>query len=131
MERDEIFHQVGQALRVARRRRGLSQRAFAAELGVGKSYLARLEVGEGMAGISRVQRVLFDSGFTLAVVDREPERGLDEELNEHIADAGGRRFPAHVEVEPIEIPPLHWYPKHGGWLSAAPRPFWTWHRRAG
>jgi transcriptional regulator with XRE-family HTH domain len=95
---EDVVDEVEYALHLARARRGMSQREFAAYLGITKSRLARLECGAGMEALRAVQRLLDAAGFALCVTDRESELWpWQPETWEH-HDEAGRRFPAHHDV---------------------------------
>ena len=53
-EAKPVVAEVGRALRMARRRRGLSQRELARRIGVSKSRLARLESDAGPQSLETV-----------------------------------------------------------------------------
>ncbi|MFW5470384.1 helix-turn-helix domain-containing protein [Knoellia sp. CPCC 206435] len=88
---------VGVAMRLARRRLGLSQRALADALAWDRSKVARWECGKVPAGFDEVVALLRVLGFGLAVTDPEASRWAAwDHPAEHVADRGGRRFPAHL-----------------------------------
>jgi len=140
-----LVAEVGRALRMARRRRRLSQREYAERLGVSKSRLARLESNAGPQSLEMVSQVLTASGFQLEVVDVEvvdvevveveasraesPEHEALAKAGMELCDAAGRRFPAHLDAHPLSFPPLYWFFRNGGWLTAKPFPQWTFERR--
>ena len=98
MESEDVVDEVGYALRLARARRGMSQRGFAAYLGTTKSRLARLECGQGLETLRELQQLLDATGFDLSVIDRESDLWpWRPETWEHY-DLAGRRFPAHHDV---------------------------------
>jgi transcriptional regulator with XRE-family HTH domain len=124
---------VGRALRKARRRRGLSQREFAQQLGVSKSRLARLESDAGPQSLEMVCQVLMASGFRLEVIDLSGEKQqADDALAAallELCDARGRHFPAHLDAYPMGYPPVYWFIRNGGWNTAKAFPQWTYVRR--
>jgi transcriptional regulator with XRE-family HTH domain len=139
-----LVAEVGRALRRARRRQNLSQREYAQRLGVSKSRLARLESDAGPQSLEMVSQVLMASGFRLQVVDvsdgkdgkdgdkprsESPEDDGRAEALLELCDAAGRRFPAHLDAHPLSFPPLYWFVRNGGWLTAKPFPQWTYQRR--
>ena len=135
LDRDAIplVADVSLALRQARRRRRLSQRELAQQLGISKSRLARLESNAGPQSLEMVSKVLTVSGFRLQIVDlagaqAPPDDALTTQTLE-LCDAGGRRFPAHLDAYPQSYPPLYWFVRNGGWLTAKPFPQWTYERR--
>ena len=124
---------VGRALRRTRKRRGLSQREFAQQLGVSKSRLARLESDPGPQSLEMVSQVLMASGFQLQVVDTSGvEVSSDDALSAthlELCDASGRRFPAHLDAYPQPYPPAYWFVRNGGWDTSRAFPQWTYGRR--
>ena len=63
---------LGNALRLLRRRRGLSQAALAEVLGVQRSYLSQLENGDFSEQVKRIFDLLNALGADLSVTDRRP-----------------------------------------------------------
>jgi transcriptional regulator with XRE-family HTH domain len=61
---------LGNALRLLRRRRGLSQAALAESLGVQRSYLSQLENGDFSEQVKRLFDTLNVLGADLVVLDR-------------------------------------------------------------
>jgi transcriptional regulator with XRE-family HTH domain len=90
---------IARALREGRRREGLSQRALAERSGVHQSTIARLEAGaEGrlttaaqVLAAVRLRLGVLDEGGQEVVVPRRP--------SDEGRDTGGRRLPAHLDVE--------------------------------
>lgn len=64
---------VGLALRAHRRELRLSQRAYAARRGLGRTMLARLEAGAGRMSLDTVVEALDGTGFALAVTRCGPD----------------------------------------------------------
>ena len=139
---------LGDALRGVRFAGGLSQRDLAAQLGVGKSTVARLESGVLSSAWLLVEQVLERVGFEVTVVDRrtvaqrepvEPPCPRDLEAGvivgfwrqrvgeEGVRDAAGRRPPAHRHVYPLKVPHRWWTARHPctPWVW---RPVWSWTR---
>jgi transcriptional regulator with XRE-family HTH domain len=134
LERDlgPLNTQISHALRVARRRRGLSQREFALQLGISKSRLARLECDAGAQSLELVCQVLAASDFRLEVISIDIEGPLDDTsaaTSLGLRDASGRRFPAHLNAYRVLYPPLYWFVRNGGWLTSTTFPKWTYERR--
>jgi HTH-type transcriptional regulator/antitoxin HipB len=135
LERDStpVTAQISQALRVARRRRGLSQREFALQLGVSKSRLARLESDAGAQSVEMVCQVLMAADFRLEVIDvsgTEPPKGDTSAATVlGLCNAGGRRLPAHLNAYRVAYPPLYWFVRNGGWNTSKAFPAWTYERR--
>jgi transcriptional regulator with XRE-family HTH domain len=122
--------QVGLALRAFRRSKGWSQRAFAREVGVPASTVARVERSASGASLTLVLCLLEATGHTLGVVDATgaPASGWAE--TDLVArDRAGRRFPAHREVRPVRpgsIRPLWWtLHEYLGTGECRPQPSWT------
>jgi HTH-type transcriptional regulator / antitoxin HipB len=63
---------LGNALRLLRRRRGMSQAALAEVLGVQRSYLSQLENGDFSEQVKRIFDLLNALGADLSVTDRRP-----------------------------------------------------------
>lgn len=142
-ERLPLLHEaLVLALREARRRLGLSQRARAEALGWSKGQQARLEVDPGRCKLSDVERALQGSGWTLVLVQDEPAarpllyavlRG--QPVSELLArDRAGRRFPATARVQRAVTTPRWWVWRHSTY-PAVPWPEWTadrwaWRRHA-
>jgi transcriptional regulator with XRE-family HTH domain len=63
--------ELGRALARLRRSRGLTQEQMAAETGVHRSYLARMEAGLSTEQVQRIFALLRESGYELAIVPRE------------------------------------------------------------
>lgn len=63
--------QLGAAVRAARRERGLSQAALAAEAGVSRAWLARFETGHPAASVEQIFRVLKTLGMSLDLTERK------------------------------------------------------------
>lgn len=126
-----VVAQVSRALRLARRRRGLSQRELARLIGVSKSRVARLESDAGPQSLDMVCQVLMATGFRLEVVEAsgtESGQGDTKSLPE-LSDASGRHFPAHLVAYPMAYPPLYWFVRNGGWNTTKAFPEWTYERR--
>ena len=134
-----VASQVGRALRMARRRRGLSQRELAQKIGVSKSRLGRLESDAGPQSLEMVAQVLMAAGYRLEVVDTSAaardagaERPKDVEMAAallELCDVSGRRFPAHLEAHRLAYPPTYWFVRNGGWTTTKAFPEWTFERR--
>ena len=92
-------HAIGVAMRLTRRRLGMSQRALAEALGWDRAKVGRWESGEVPDGFDQVVGLLRNLGFGLELTDlRAPGWGDIDEPAEHLADRGRRRFPAHLEL---------------------------------
>lgn len=105
VDAEDFFDELDYALHLARARRAMSQRDFAALLGLSPARVARMENGEGLTAVREVQRALTAAGLSLAVVEvgsREVASGdvgsEDWEPSSdpwELRDRAGRRFPAH------------------------------------
>ncbi|WP_406833115.1 helix-turn-helix transcriptional regulator [Pedococcus sp. KACC 23699] len=83
----------------ARRRARLSQREMAEELGVARSTLASYERGSRRVPEGAFAAALAVGGLRLAVLDEEG-REIEPFPSDAVRDNAGRRFPAHLEVQP-------------------------------
>ncbi len=98
MEHDAkpVVAEVGRALRTARKRRGLSQRDFAQQIGVSKSRVGRLESDAGPQSLEMVSQVLMASGFRLEVIDTSGAKAQQGDASAaallDLCDVSGRRF---------------------------------------
>lgn len=63
-QKSEILVTLGQAMRSARRERGLSQEKFAALVGLDRSYYGAIERGEYKISISTVRTIAFGLEMT-------------------------------------------------------------------
>jgi transcriptional regulator with XRE-family HTH domain len=138
--------QVGNALRSARKKQRMSQRAYAEYLGINRARLARLEVDAGRQPLELVAQILVRSGFELTVRPvadgsdpGDPDRVVSSDKFESgdvcrppsppstldLFDAAGRRFPAHCDPYRLSSPHLWWYVRNGGWLTRAAPPTWS------
>jgi transcriptional regulator with XRE-family HTH domain len=100
---DELPFLVGVALalRAGRRQLGLSQRGFAAKVGLSKSAVARVETATPGLLVETVADALAGVGLRLCVADDEdhiwdPATGELDVDKEDARDSGGRRLPAHL-----------------------------------
>lgn len=101
-------HAIGVAMRLARRRLGLSQRELAEALGWDRAKVGRWESGEVPEGFLHVVGVLRVLGFVLELSVLDAETPQDQPA-EHLADRGHRRFPAHLELcEEYEMSTWNW-----------------------
>jgi transcriptional regulator with XRE-family HTH domain len=123
----EAAHYLVRARRILR----LSQREMAALLGVGQSTWAGYESGARVVPHALLVAVLTKAGLRLAVVD-EAGRQVAPFPTDAVRDNGGRRFPAHLEVQPPDRLPREammsprydrkparaWYHLRGSWEAA-------------
>jgi len=90
---------VGVAMRLARRRLGLSQRGLAEALGWDRAKVGRWESGLVPEGFEQVVGLLRVLGFGLELTDPHAHGwAAFDDPAEHVADRAGRRFPAHLEL---------------------------------
>ncbi|MGN6751495.1 MAG: helix-turn-helix domain-containing protein [Intrasporangium sp.] len=96
----------------ARRLADLSQRELAEQLGISRSIVSRLETGEVVPSTDLLSRIMAIAGLRLVVVDSDG--ALVDPVSEHVArDNAGRRYPAHLDVNPVEMAPAAylWRPR--------------------
>lgn len=96
-----------------RRHADLSQRELAARLGVAPSVIARIETGQVAPSADLLSRILAIAGLRLVVIDSAGE--LVDPVAEDLArDNAGRRYPAHLDVHPVESASAdyQWRPRH-------------------
>lgn len=113
---------AGDLLRQARRRADLSQRELAAKAQVPRSVVARIESGETTSPrLSTLATLLGAAGFHLEL---STGRGDATETGREPTDRAGRRFPAHLDVRPVDRFGSWW----GDWplLSMLVRRAWHW-----
>lgn len=90
---------VGAAMRLARRRLGLSQRALADALSWDRAKVGHWENGTVPRGFEEVAAVLKILGFELILTDPAADRWTElDDPAEHVVDRADRRFPAHLEL---------------------------------
>lgn len=97
----------------ARRLADLSQRDLADLLGVARSVVSRMETGQVVPSCDLLSRILGVAGLQLVVVDAAG--AVVDPVAEDVArDNAGRRYPAHLDVHPVEMAPseYHWRPRH-------------------
>lgn len=85
-------------VRRIRRRLDVSQRGLAALLGISQSVVARWETGRTSPRVCDLERLLELAGLTARVQDDEGGE-VDPMRDDGARDRGGRRFPAHVDLE--------------------------------
>lgn len=122
-----VTSQVGLALRAHRRQLGQSQRAYAADRGMSRAQLARMEHDASGVKLGDIAEVLEGTGYRLAVVpvDAAPDVEWDPtDLQARTRD--GRRFPANRTVQRSIYGPDWWvYHEMMGTGTCGPRPKWT------
>lgn len=106
---------VGAAMRLARRRVGLSQRGLAEALGWSRAKVARWEGGTLPQGFDEVVSLLRILGFEAALRDPSAAHWAEcDEPAEHLLDRGDRRFPAHLELCPEDTSQTYNWTRHQG-----------------
>lgn len=94
---------AGVVLRV-RRMADLSQRDLAGMLGVSPATVARWESGARRVELVALEAVLDIAGLRLGVVDNRSQEILPVSADA-VRDNAGRRFPAHLDVQPPDVLP--------------------------
>ncbi len=82
-----------------RRMADLSQRDLAARLGTSPSTVARIETGSCSVSVGLLMRILQVGGLRLAAVGGDGV-AVTPVAADVLRDNGGRRFPAHLDVDP-------------------------------
>jgi transcriptional regulator with XRE-family HTH domain len=87
-------------LRRARRDADLSQRELAACAGVGRNVVGEIEAGTRRdPRVRTLERLLHAAGYRLAVLGPDDQELVADEPE--LRDRGGRRYPAHLDVRPV------------------------------
>ena len=86
-------------VRRVRRILDVSQRGLAALIGVSQSAVARWETGRTSPRVCVLQELLRLAGLRAAVTDEETGEEVDAMRDDGARDRGGRRYPAHVDLE--------------------------------
>lgn len=105
-------------VRAMRSVRRLSQREFAARVGVPPSTIDRIEAGRSDPRLSTFVAMVRAAGYHLVIADRYGRPLASRKEIEEMFDRAGRRFPAHLRSGPT--PP---YMSEG-------RNWWGWHNIA-
>lgn len=119
---------VGLALRADRRRRGQSQRAYAAERRLNRDALARAEVDAGAIRLDQLLEMLDGTGYQLAVLPADADRPpVDwDRTDVEATTRSGSRFPPHRRVRESPGGPMWWwYHEVMGRRGSGPEPSWT------
>ena len=90
-----FLQQVGNRVRSARKRHGMSRKVLARESGVSERYLAQLETGSGNISILLLRQVAAATGLKLQDLVTEPEEDSPEILS--ILELSRRASPAQRE----------------------------------
>jgi transcriptional regulator with XRE-family HTH domain len=86
-------------LRALRRRADLSQRELAQRAGIPPSTISRLESGEvSNPRIHTLEQVVKAAGGAVTISPNESGEPIEPVPHDHLADARGRRYPAHLDV---------------------------------
>jgi transcriptional regulator with XRE-family HTH domain len=88
------MHDLGVSVRAERRRRGLSQAQLAAQAGVSREWLGRLENGAPRLEADKVLSVLGVLGFSLLAQDEQPTQA-------DIAKAQKIAWTMGLEAQPV------------------------------
>jgi HTH-type transcriptional regulator/antitoxin HipB len=117
---------VGRLVIRARRRADVSQRELAALVSVAPATIARIETGRGLPSLPVLSRILGIGGLRLVAIapDGAPATPVPRA---GVRDNGGRRFPAHLDVDPPDrLPreaidrPRYDRPPARGWYHLRP-----------
>ena len=111
-------------VRRVRRILDVSQRGLAALIGVSQSAVARWETGRTSPRICVVRQLLRLAGLQDSVSDSETGETVDPMRDDGARDRGGRRYPAHVDLEVTG-----WYVPRG-LDCTADAGVWRWWSRA-
>jgi transcriptional regulator with XRE-family HTH domain len=118
-------------IRALRHFADLSQRELAARAGISKSLLADIETGDvASPSYPTILRLVEVAGLRLVVADQLAlplvARAFDD-----VVDAGGRRWPAHLDVVAVRKDSDWWYSRTNP--GERPRPLYTaqWRRARG
>lgn len=95
---------AGRLLMRARRDADLSQRELAERAGLSRSTIAGLEAGTRSVRLEVFVRLLAAAGARLAVLGPDG-RELAPFAEDTVRDNAGRRFPAHLDVQPPDDVP--------------------------
>lgn len=89
-----------------RRLADLSQRDLAHRVGISRSVIQRIESARGDVSVGAFVKMLAVVDLRLVVVDRDGHE-VEPVSDELVRDNAGRRFPAHLDVDPPDVvPPL-------------------------
>jgi len=75
MDGEELLQGFGRAIRARRLRAGLSQEAFAHEIGLHRTYFSAIERGERNPSFRNLVRISEGLGVPLSALLRDAERG--------------------------------------------------------
>ncbi len=93
-------------LRRVRRWADISQRQLAASVGVTPAVVGRWETGGAMT-VAMFEQVLALAGLKIMVVE-DDDRPTPPMRSDAVRDAGGRRYPAHLDVLPTVTNEERW-----------------------
>lgn len=111
---------AGDLVRAARRFADLSQRELAQKAGVPVSAVSRIESGEtGSPGIRTLLTLLAAAGCHLEL----RPGAASGDLTSPLTDRAGRRYPAHLDVRPVDRFGSWW----GDWPMLSTRAERIWH----
>lgn len=125
--RQGVALQVGLALRAHRRQLGQSQRAYAAERGVSRAQLAKMELDASGVTLGAVADLLEGTGYCVAVIPVDTAPAIDWDPTDLDARTrSGSRFPANRSVQRSRFGPYWWwYHEVMGTDAYRPQPIWT------
>ena len=85
---DDYLRRLGERVRTARARRGMTRRILARDSGVSERYLAQLEAGQGNISIVLLRKIARAMGLGLPdLVHEEPEAPVELALLESILES--------------------------------------------
>lgn len=122
-----VAKEVGLALRGHRRQLGQSQRAYAAQRGMNRAQLARMELDASGVPLGAVADVLEGTGYCLAVIPVGTAPVIDWDPTDLEARTrAGARFPANRTVQRSTFGPYWWwYHEMMGTGACGAKPVWT------
>jgi transcriptional regulator with XRE-family HTH domain len=127
-----VATRIDDYLRELRHRGDMSQRELSASSGVAEATVARLEAGgQCDPRLSTVSRLVEAAGCRLLIGDDDNQPiSPQPELFDICRDLGGRRLPAHLDVQvaPAEEFRPWWQPKRGDFTFARDRRWRDEHR---
>ncbi len=122
-----VAQQVGLALRAHRRQLGQSQRAYAAERGISKAQLAKMECDASGVTLGALASALEGTGFCLVVIPIDAAPDVEWEPSDLEARTrSGSRFPANRVVKKTTFGPYWWvFHEMLGTGDCGAKPDWT------
>lgn len=111
-----VLHDVGDYIRRIRRRLGVSQRGLAALLGASQSRVAKWESGRTRPRAADLLHLARMAELEVKLVDSDGDEAPPMR-SDAARDRGGRRFPAHLDVDAIDT----WASAEVWWLAMTRR----------